>query len=49
MMGGKMLDHPKLFICDLHDDDFSFFGEHILDPTYMDSCIFGTGAMTYID
>ena len=44
-----MLDHSKLLICDLHDNDLPLLWEHILDAPNMYGGILHTGAMSYID
>ena len=48
-MRGEMLDHPKLLVRNLHDDDLAFLWEHILDTANMYSGILHTGAMAYVD
>lgn len=48
-MRGEMLDHPKLLVRNLHDDNLAFLWEHILDAPNMYGSILHTGAMSYID
>lgn len=48
-MRGEVLDHSKLLVRNLHDDDLTFLWKHILDTANMYSSILHTGAMAYVD